>query len=150
MSSYFIDTSSLAKNYVNEKGTPWIKKLVDVNTGNIIVVCDLTPVEMFSVLAKEVRKNQITAPNAKILQTRFLSDLTQTYLSIALGDKVLRQARDLIGRYKLRSLDSIQLASAIEAQNVLGTALIFVSSDKDLLTAATGEGFSTDDPRNHP
>jgi len=62
---------------------------------------------------------------------------------------ILDQARLLITRYPLRSLDAIQLASAIEAANLLREAITFVSGDNNLLNAAASEGFLTDNPNLH-
>ncbi len=113
-------------------------------------MCDLTAVEVFSTLARRKREGTITATDILILQTRFLADFGQEYLSIALENVVLSRARDLLNRYPLRSLDATQLASAIEASTILGEPLTFISADKNLLNAAVGQGFGTDDPNNHP
>jgi predicted nucleic acid-binding protein len=150
MSSYYLDTSALIKRYLAEVGSTWIKNLVDVASGHVIVVCDLTAVEVFSTLARRRREGSITAADTLVLQTRFLADFGQGYLSIALEDIVLSRARDLLNRYPLRSLDAVQLAGAIEASNILGEQMTFISADKNLLSAAIGEGFRVDDPNNHP
>jgi hypothetical protein len=55
-----------------------------------------------------------------------------------------------VDQYTLRTLDAIQLASAIQAVNVLSQSTTFISSDKYLLAAAVSEGFVTDDPNLHP
>ena len=84
------------------------------------------------------------------MQTRFLADFETEYLSIPLENIVLSRARDLLTRYPLRSLDAIQLASALEAVNALGEPLIFLSGDHNLLAAAAAENFHTDNPNLHP
>ncbi len=150
MSSYFLDTSALIKRYLNETGSTWIKSLIDLSSGHVIVVSDLTAVEVFSTLARRKREGTIAAPDILILQTRFLADFGQEYLSVALEDIVLSRARDLLNHYPLRSLDAIQLASAAEASTTLGEPLIFISADRNLLSAASNEGFGIDDPNNHP
>ncbi len=150
MSSYYVDTSALIKRYLGEMGSTWIKSLVDVSSGHVIVVSDLTEVEVFSTLARRKREGTISAADILILQTRFLADFEQEYLSVALEDIVLSRARDLLNRYPLRSLDAIQLACAVESSIILGEPMTFISADKNLLSAATGEGFSVDDPNNHP
>ena len=149
MSSCYVDTSALIKRYLAETGSTWIRNLVDWAAGNVIVVCDLTAVEVFSTLARRQREGTIAPADIVILQTRFLADFGQEYLSIALEDSVLSRARDLLNRYPLRSLDAIQLASAIEAAIILGEPLTFLSADRNLLNAAVGEGFRIDDPNSH-
>lgn len=150
MSNYYLDTSALIKCYVSETGSTWIKTLADPTAGNVIIVCDLTAVEVFSTLARRQREGTVTPANVLILQSRFLFDFEHEYLSVVLEDAVLSRARDLLNRYPLRSLDSIQLASALEAVNALGEPIIFISADKNLLAAAAGDGFNTDNPNNYP
>ncbi|MBI1277701.1 MAG: PIN domain-containing protein [Anaerolineaceae bacterium] len=150
MSSYYLDTSALIKRYITEIGSAWIKNLLDVSAGHVIVVSDLTAVEVFSTLARRRREGTIAPADTLILQTRFLADFGQEYLSISLENPVLNRARDLLNRYPLRSLDAIQLASSLEAAITLGEPMTFISADKNLLNAAVGEGFSVDDPNNHP
>lgn len=150
MSSYYIDTSVLIKRYLTETGSTWVRNLVDLSAGHVIVICDLTAVEVFSTLARRQREGTLTASDVNILQTRFLADFSREYLSVKLEDAVLSYARTLLNRYSLRSLDAIQLASAVEASVILGESMTFLSADKSLLAAAIGEGFATDNPNNHP
>ena len=150
MSSYYVDTSALIKRYLTEVGSTWIENITDLASGNIIVICDLTAVEVFSTLARRRREATIAPADVLVLQTQFLADFGQEYLSIVLENVVLSRARDLLNRYPLRSLDAIQLASAIEASIILGEPMTFVSADKNLLSAALGEGFHADNPYNHP
>jgi predicted nucleic acid-binding protein len=93
---YFAGTSAIAKRYVAEAGSMWVKQWADPQTGNIIA------------------------------------------------------ARNSIARYPLRALDAIQLASAVQAVQLLSVAVTFASADQNLLAAAAAEGFSTDDPNAHP
>lgn len=72
------------------------------------------------------------------------------YLSVAVDNKLLMDARLLADKYTLRSLDAIQLASAVEAASLLSDPLTFVSADDKLLLAASQEGFTVDNPLNHP
>lgn len=150
MTSYYVDTSALIKRYLAERGSTWIKNITDLKAGHVIVVSNLTAVEVFSSLARRQREGTITPADLLILQTRFLADFGQEYLSVALEDIVLSRARDLLNRYPLRSLDAIQLACAVESSIILGESMIFLSSDRNPLNAAAGEGFRTDDPNNHP
>ena len=149
MSNYYVDTSALTKRYLVETGSSWVSGIADAAAGNVIIVCDLTAVEFFSTLARRQREGTVTPTDALVLQTRFLADFENVYLSVPLEGIVLSRARDLLTRHPLRSLDSIQLACAIEAMNVLGETMTFVSADNNLLSAASGEGFSIDNPNTH-
>lgn len=65
-----------------------------------------------------------------------------------LSEAVLDQAGDLIKRRGLRSLDSLQLASALHFGKYLlpGDSLLFITSDQRLLEAAAAEGLATWNP----
>ena len=72
---------------------------------------------------------------------------------IGLDTSIIERAEDVLENHSLRTYDSIQLASAIEAHAyLLATGLpplIFVSADNRLLTAANSEGLQIDDPNLH-
>jgi predicted nucleic acid-binding protein len=72
------------------------------------------------------------------------------YLALPLDDPVLVRARDLVTRYPVRTLDAIQLASALEASITLGESMTFISGDNTLLSTAAVLGFTTDNPYAHP
>jgi hypothetical protein len=67
---------------------------------------------------------------------------------------VLDQARGLIQRYPLKAYDEVQLASAKLADAALHGAgigaLIFLTGDRQLLTAAATERLMVDNPSLHP
>ena len=67
---------------------------------------------------------------------------------------MVAQAMDFAQSRFLRGYDAVQLAVAWELQTrrrALGLpALILVSADDDLNTAATAEGLMVDNPNSHP
>ncbi len=76
--------------------------------------------------------------------------LEREYLAVPLDASVLVTARQLVGKYPLRTLDAIQLACALRAVTLLSEPMTFVCADARLLSAAGGEGFATDNPLAHP
>lgn len=150
MTTFYQDTSAVVKRYLAEVGSTWIRSLAAPMSSNTIIICDLTAVEFFSTLARRQREGTLTAVNALVLQNSFLQHSESDYLSVPLEKVILDQARLLITRYPLRSLDAIQLAGAIEAVNLLNEPITFVSGDNNLLNAAASEGFLTDNPNLHP
>jgi uncharacterized protein len=153
LSDYFVDTSALAKKYISEVGTKWVRSWAKGSTGNAIVIAELTSLEMFSVFARREYDKQITPFSANRLRNTFLNHLNDEYLIIPVDTPIWLQSRDLITRYaahRLRSLDAIQLACALDARKVLSQAIMFVSADPHLLSAATAEGFAVDNPILHP
>ena len=151
MSTYYVDKSALIKRYLTEPGSEWVREITDPKAGNVIIICDLTAVEFFSAIARRIREETITEKNADVLHNRFEADLEHEYLSVPLESYVLKFARSLftIGAYPLRSLDAIQLASAIAAWHTLGESVPFVNADKKLLAVADEIFPNTDNPNNH-
>jgi predicted nucleic acid-binding protein len=149
LTNYYVDTSALSKRYVTEAGSTWIRSWIRPSAGNVIIVCDLTSVEGFSVFARLRRESFITDTRHIRLQAVLLWHIEHEYLTIPVDGITLAQARLLINRYPLRTLDAIQLASAQRAVTALGEPIEFVTGDKALRAAAGGEGFAIDDPNIH-
>jgi predicted nucleic acid-binding protein len=84
----------------------------------------------------------------------FVRDAQQQYQVVTTGQEVINLAVELTRRQKLRGYDAVQLASAVILNRaLLGQelpALIFVSADDNLLTAARNEGLSVENPNWHP
>jgi uncharacterized protein len=150
LTTFFVDTSALAKRYIIETGSTWIRSWIEPVAGNVIVASDITPVEMFSLFARREREGTLSPTLAAVMRQDYLAHVQNEYLSIGMNDNVLVQARDLVTRYLLRPPDAIQLASAIYGTNWLGEPMVFVCADQNLLFAAAGEGFTTDNPNGHP
>jgi len=152
LSVYFVDTSAIAKRYlVMEKGASWVASWAPSLTGNIIVLAELTIVEMSSVLARKVEDKSMAQVDATRLKGQFLSHVRTEYLVFPLNTSLLSRASHLVtAHYRLRALDSIQLAAALEAQSDLNEPMIFISADNRLLSVAAQEGLQVDNPELHP
>jgi uncharacterized protein len=150
MTVYFMDSSAIGKHYMQETGSAWITSLVLPAAGHVIVVSELAMVEVSSALARKQHLAQISATDMAQNRANFLLHLEKVYLAIPLNVAVLRQASVLVGRYRLRSLDAVQLACALAGTVILGEPLTFVCADINLLSAAAAEGFVTDNPLAHP
>jgi len=150
LTTFFVDTSALGRRYLTEIGTAWVRSWIEPSVGHIIVVSELTLVEMFSALARRQRERSIAPADAAAAQANVLLHFEKQYLPVPLDTLVLSQARGLVGRYVLRSLDAIQLACALQAMAILSEPMLFISADNNLLTVAAGEGFTTDNPLAHP
>ncbi len=72
------------------------------------------------------------------------------YLVVPVEGVVLAEAQRLVNRYPIRTLDAIQLASAIRAEEIIGEQLTFVTGDIKLLVAADMEGFAVENPNEYP
>jgi hypothetical protein len=150
LTTLFVDTSALAKRYVVETGSAWVRSWILPRAGNTIVISRLATVEMIAMLARKQREGK--APPADILRVRndFLAQVRNQYTVIELENQVLSRARSLLIKHPIRSLDAIQLASALHSSRILTTRPTFVSADTRLLATAAVEGLTTDDPNAHP
>lgn len=150
MTAYFLDTSALAKRYINETGSNWISNFVHPSSGNIVTICDLTPIELFSLIERRLREKRLELATATTLKIGFLKHYQNEYISVILEQPILIQARNLVTQYPLRPPDAIQLACALEATRTLQMPITFLCADNDLLSAAVTEGFAVDNPNLHP
>lgn len=149
MSLLYIDTSALAKRYLVEAGAPWVGGLTHPAAGNFIIIADLTTIEMATLMARRVREGALADGSATLLLNAFLLHAESEYLAVPLDSHVLAQARALVSKHPLRTLDAIQLASAQRASTILSEPLTFVSSDRILLAVAMAEGLPIDNPLDH-
>jgi uncharacterized protein len=147
---YFADTSALAKRYLAEVGSRWMRNQLIPSSGNVILISQTASIEIFSLLARRQREKSISPSAEMRLRRAFLRHLMHEYLAVPLDNHVLIQARNLTTKYPLRTLDAIQLGSAVMAKTYLSEPIIFVGSDNNLLAAVSSEGFAVDNPLNHP
>jgi uncharacterized protein len=154
VSYYFLDTSALVKRYVIEVGTPWLRSLVDPSAGHTLFIAQITRAEITSSAARRKRDGHITARTAHAIRLLIDRHASREYKVIGLTESVIRWAEDLLETYTLRAYDSIQMASALEVHTQFRAAglapVIFLSADKQLLTAASAAGLLTDNPESHP
>jgi predicted nucleic acid-binding protein len=147
---YYADTSALGKRYFIETGSAWLASLFDPATGNLIVVSELVVVEMMSLFARRLREGALASTDFLHIKADFLFHLSAEYNVIPVNSSILIHASNLVLKHPLRSLDAVQLASAINAVGATKTTPAFISADRRLLAAAAIEGFPIDDPNAHP
>jgi uncharacterized protein len=145
-----MDTSALAKRYVPEVGSKWVISWIEPQAGHMIFISTLATVEIITALVCRERGGVIPASDRVKLQNDFLLHAQNQYSVINLDDDVLNLARSLLVQHQLRTLDALQLASALQAVKILGIQLTFIGADTRLLAAAAAEGLLTDDPNTHP
>lgn len=135
--NYFFDTSSLVKLYHKEDNTDLLESIIEQSDCRI-VISELTLVEFSSAFMKKVRTNDIILSNTLELLDIFDNDCESFYI-INFTPTIIKKARSLVVKYgqieKLVTLDSLQLASALEC-NFLDMSFI---SDKKLIEIAQKE-----------
>jgi len=151
--SYYLDTSALGKRYVNETGSAWVRARTAPKAGHALLTARITMAEMYSVLARRRREGSVPAAACVIAAQAFTTHSATEYTFIELDLSIITRARDLLDRYPLRAYDSIQLASALVANQALVARklppLVFVSADDRLLKVATAEGLAIENPNLH-
>ena len=139
----FFDTSSLFKLYHEEEGTAKLLDFLNTNPDNKIFISQLTLVEMYSALLKKVRIGHLSLSEMKAFLVVLDNDLRKFSL-VQIDSAVIAKAQELIIKYGLnglRSLDAIQLASAISIKSLVDVAF---TGDILLKRFFTEEGINCD------
>jgi predicted nucleic acid-binding protein len=155
----FLDTNAVAKRYVPEPGSAWIQGLCDPSRGHYLFIAQITLVEFSSVIYKKTTSG-VPLPRLKTAHADKITALfkrqirRKAYHEVRLTRAILQRATQLIRSHPgLRSLDAIQLASAlIVRDNALARGIslpLFVTADMKLLRIAAAEGLPTENPEIH-
>lgn len=150
MTAYFVDTSTIAKRYLSEKGSTWTRTWLHINTGNVILVSELVRVEMFSLLHRYQRMSLFSPASIGRIKIAFLRHLQFEYSIVTFDASLIAEVADLAARHPLRAFDCVQLACGLRAAQSMTAPLTFVTGDSVLLAAANDEGLATDNPNSHP
>ena len=154
MAAFFSDSSALAKVYVVETGSAWMRALLPPATANEMFVSRISSVEVAAALARRVRAGSLSATDAQQGVTTLRADFGATYRIIEVTIPMVEHALQLTQTYALRAYDAMQLAAALllaGERSAAGMNLpIFLCSDAQLTSAAASEGLAVDDPNLHP
>lgn len=119
MTAYFFDTSALVKRYVPEKGTRWIRSISARHANNDLIVAQIASVEVISAVSAQKRAHVFPVSAAQALR-HLLDYHTRTqYIVLDLSQVIVSRAKDLLENHPLRAYDSVQLATAVEANNAI-------------------------------
>lgn len=151
---YYFDSSTAVKRYAPEKGSDWVKTIVEPAAENVIYLGQIGVVEIAAALSKKVRTKELTQENYEAALRLFLADVqNEEYLTASLSDAVVQLAVDLTKRHPLRGYDAVHLATAVSLNAALLTAefphLAFVTGDRILREAAQSEGLIVENPDEH-
>ena len=131
----FFDSSALVKRYLREPGSERVRELLEEST---LATSRISPVEIASALARRCCEWRLD----DALRRRLLRDLDEdlgSFYLVEVAPKVVRIARDLLGRSRLRVADALQLASSLALERRLQSPVHFVVFDRDLNDAARSE-----------
>jgi predicted nucleic acid-binding protein len=136
----YVDTSALAKWYLNESGSD---EFVDfIRRQRLALISRLTVVELRSLLARRRRSGDITVDYHRDAIRTFETDIRRGFLQVEpLLDSQAVVAADFIDRLRdlpLRTLDALHLAIA----HTIGVRVL-ATADRGLVRAAEALGFTT-------
>ncbi len=152
----FFDSSALAKRYLNEAGSQWVRAHTYPSSGHIAIIGHITRVEIVAAIA---RRQRDPAAKLTIGERDRLIGLFERHLAnghytvVKTKPAIIDVAAVLPRQYKLRGYDAVQLATALVANtSVIARGfqpLALVSADKELLAAALAIGLNTVDVRQY-
>ena len=135
MIAYF-DSSALVKRYVLESHSDRVLVLLKETTP---ATSRFSSVEIASALARRCREGRLDDSLRRRLLRDLDDDLDSFYL-VELMPEVVRTARELLERNRLRAADALQLASSLVLQRRVQSPVLFVAFDRALNEAASREG----------
>jgi uncharacterized protein len=151
---YFLDSSAIAKRYIPEIGSSWIRQITDPASQNDLFIARITWVEVLSALARRQREGSVSSNDASRAIRIFATHVDQQYGFVEVDRVLTEAAGDLVMQYPLRAYDAIQLAAALQLKTTLNQVgspdPIFLTADNRLLAIAQATGLPTDNPNNYP
>lgn len=145
MSSYFLDTSALAKLYVREAGTDRMLELASQAETNLVIL-SLSRVELRAAVQRRVRSRDLSKQNANTALASFNEHLGTVYIVQHVTEALIERALGLIDKHDLRAYDSIQLAACLTLPMQDSARAIFTCADTRLVAAAKEEGWPVLNP----
>jgi predicted nucleic acid-binding protein len=138
----FLDTSSLIKLYHREAGTAQLENLFSSGEITSIFLSEISTIEFNAAVWKKVRTKEIALAAANITIDLFMQDFKH-FTFVNIDRSIIAHAGRLVSKYGvegLRTLDSIQLATAV---SLINRADIFSTSDNLLQVFFIAEGLPT-------
>jgi len=135
------------KLFVAEAGSPEIVHLAESSSLGEVSVSALAAVEVRSAIRRRERAGDITQTHAVSAIASLAAELRRV-IEHQVTEAVLTRAETIIDRHTLRTLDALQLATALLANEQLpgDESMEFVCSDSRLLEAASLEGLAAWNP----
>ena len=124
----FVDTSSLFKKYLDEPGSDTFEKVLTKATE--IAISPVTWIEIHAAIERSVRNRSLPMEQAEQLRMEVKKDFAYFWCTLW-NENLEEKAIEIIHKHALKTLDSVQLASA-----VLSESELFVTSDQKLYQEA--------------
>lgn len=149
MAVFYVDTSALVKRYRTELGTEVVEELLGTpRPQDRFFISFLSIIELTSGVLRLAKGSQLREDTAQEILARFRDDVREAFRVWPLDEDIAVAAVTAAEEHRLRSADSIHLATAQAiASLVSGTRVVMVSSDQELLDAAEAAGLAPIDPQ---
>lgn len=140
----YLDTSALAKKYLQEAGSETLLKIL--SGARYLMTSFLTELEMLVTLEQAKRQRRLDSPAYREACHAFEEEIRDASIGLIPLDRDLHQAaKRLIRQRRLRAPDAIQLASALSLSVSSKGHCWFLCADRALLDAARLEGLRCHD-----
>lgn len=131
-----IDSSSLAKRYVQEAGSEKLDRLLE--SASELAFCVILVPEIVSGLNRRLREQVLTIADYRAVKKQLLEDLRDATV-LQITPSVVSRSVKLLEGHVLRALDALHVACALEWQ-----ADLFVTSDKRQFMASKNTGLRSE------
>jgi len=136
----FWDSSAIVSLIVKDSHTDTARSIFALDRW--MVTAFVAPLEIESALWRRRHAGQLNAEQHETVDRNFAALTGDGWHSIELTEELFNLARRLVAIHPLRTMDAIQLASAVVASDFNPRRLAMVTFDEDLAVAARVEGFS--------
>jgi hypothetical protein len=133
----FLDSSALAKRYVQEPGSDRVEEIL--SSASSLCVSVICVPEVVSALCRRRREGKVSQQQYSKAKQALFEDIEDASV-VNVTDKVVARAVELLERRPLRPSDSLHIASAAE-----WSAELFVSADERQCAAARGYGLQVEE-----
>jgi predicted nucleic acid-binding protein len=146
MTFYYLDASAWVKRYAKEVGANWMQSLFDQRP--LMASASLGLVEVMATLARKQKARELAA--AQFAQkTQTLERDWDRFIQIHFTPEAVYLASESARKLALRGADAVHLAAGLLLQQRFAQdddQVIFVTSDRELKTAAQASGLAVIDP----
>ena len=150
MANYYFDTSAFLKFYIEEVGSDAVQILLRDNENHTFIISDLTILEARSAIRRRAREGTVSEGRAAYIMEQIDDDIVYRLLTLGLTPAMMSEAKRLIDKHLLRTLDALQLTACLIAHNGAYPKTTLVCADIRLLEAATREGLDILNPLDTP
>lgn len=106
---YFFDTSALIKRYIDEPGSDVVDEIFEIAVH--IYVSQVTLIEAIATLRRLLHEKILNQEQFHYLKNEFITDMAY-FIVVPFDQSVVNVCLDILNEQQLKTLDTIQLASA--------------------------------------